>query len=248
MRAAALLRAARQPRVPGRPEEVRGAPQEDGGQHGGRRHDDPTCSRSAPDDPVGRAANIMVDKKVNRVPVVDDGRAGRHRRAARHHPHAGALACSTTGSAPWPRSTSRPCATTSPTSSAPAARRRARCAPWSRPTATATAPCPSPGRRCRPGRRGWAWPPSPRPRSCARRPSPRPCSIFGPLTGAELARAARAHADVAVWSQAFLAEALRCRARVHVKFNSGMGRLGRARARRRAPCAAARRRRACRAS
>jgi CBS domain-containing protein len=28
----------------------------------------------APDDPVGRAANIMVDKKVNRVPVVDDGR------------------------------------------------------------------------------------------------------------------------------------------------------------------------------
>jgi CBS domain-containing protein len=28
----------------------------------------------APDDPVGRAANIMVDKKVNRVPVVDGGR------------------------------------------------------------------------------------------------------------------------------------------------------------------------------
>ena len=28
----------------------------------------------APDDPAGRAANIMVDKKVNRVPVVDGGR------------------------------------------------------------------------------------------------------------------------------------------------------------------------------
>ncbi len=28
----------------------------------------------APDDPVARAANIMVDKKVNRVPVVEDDR------------------------------------------------------------------------------------------------------------------------------------------------------------------------------
>jgi CBS domain-containing protein len=29
----------------------------------------------APDEPAGKAANIMVDKKVNRVPVVDsDGR------------------------------------------------------------------------------------------------------------------------------------------------------------------------------
>jgi alanine racemase len=43
-----------------------------------------------------------------------------------------------------------------------------------------------------------------------------PVLIFGPLTGAE----------VAVWSDAFLAEALRRGARVHVKFNSGMGRLG----------------------
>ncbi len=53
-----------------------------------------------------------------------------------------------------------------------------------------------------------------------------PILVFGPLTGRELARAARVHADVAVWSQAFLDEALRCRVRVHVKFNSGMGRLG----------------------
>ena len=53
-----------------------------------------------------------------------------------------------------------------------------------------------------------------------------PILIFGPLTGAETARAARAHADVAVWSQAFLAEALRHRLGLHVKFNSGMGRLG----------------------
>ena len=53
-----------------------------------------------------------------------------------------------------------------------------------------------------------------------------PLLIFGPLTGAELTRAVKAHVDVAVWSQAFLAEALRRRAHVHVKFNSGMGRLG----------------------
>ncbi len=53
-----------------------------------------------------------------------------------------------------------------------------------------------------------------------------PLLIFGPLTGVEAARAARAHAEVTVWSQAFLAEALRRRLRVHVKFNSGMGRLG----------------------
>jgi alanine racemase len=53
-----------------------------------------------------------------------------------------------------------------------------------------------------------------------------PILVFGPLTGHELARAARAHADVAVWSQAFLDEALRRRVRLHVKFDSGMGRLG----------------------
>ena len=53
-----------------------------------------------------------------------------------------------------------------------------------------------------------------------------PLLIFGPLTGIELARAVKAHADVAVWSQPFLAESLRRRAHVHVKFNSGMGRLG----------------------
>jgi alanine racemase len=53
-----------------------------------------------------------------------------------------------------------------------------------------------------------------------------PLLIFGPLTGAEAARAAKARAEVTVWSQEFLAEALRRRLRVHVKFNSGMGRLG----------------------
>jgi len=53
-----------------------------------------------------------------------------------------------------------------------------------------------------------------------------PLLIFGPLTGAEAARAAKAHAEVTVWSDEFLAEALRRRLRVHVKFNSGMGRLG----------------------
>jgi alanine racemase len=50
--------------------------------------------------------------------------------------------------------------------------------------------------------------------------------IFGALTGAELERAVAARADVVVWSAPFLAAARRLGARVHVKFNSGMGRLG----------------------
>ena len=53
-----------------------------------------------------------------------------------------------------------------------------------------------------------------------------PVIIFGPLTGAELERAARARADVVVWSEPFARVALRLGARCHVKFNSGMGRLG----------------------
>jgi alanine racemase len=53
-----------------------------------------------------------------------------------------------------------------------------------------------------------------------------PVIIFGPLTGAELERAARARADVVVWSEAFARAALRLGARCHVKFDSGMGRLG----------------------
>ncbi len=53
-----------------------------------------------------------------------------------------------------------------------------------------------------------------------------PLLAFGPLTGEELRRAVKARAEVVVWSEAFLAEALAARARVHVKFDSGMGRLG----------------------
>jgi alanine racemase len=53
-----------------------------------------------------------------------------------------------------------------------------------------------------------------------------PILIFGPLTGTELERAAAAGADVVVWSAPFLAAARRLGARVHVKFDSGMGRLG----------------------
>jgi len=53
-----------------------------------------------------------------------------------------------------------------------------------------------------------------------------PILIFGPMTGADLEAAVAAGADVVVWSTPFLAEARRRRARVHVKFNSGMGRLG----------------------
>lgn len=53
-----------------------------------------------------------------------------------------------------------------------------------------------------------------------------PVIIFGPLTGAELERAVRVQADVAVWSRPFAREAIRLGARCHIKFNSGMGRLG----------------------
>src|SRR5665648_207925 len=53
-----------------------------------------------------------------------------------------------------------------------------------------------------------------------------PILIFGPMTGAELEAAVAAGADVVVWSAPFLAAARRLGARVHVKFDSGMGRLG----------------------
>jgi alanine racemase len=53
-----------------------------------------------------------------------------------------------------------------------------------------------------------------------------PVIIFGPLTGAELERAVRAQSDVAVWSAPFAREAVRLGARCHIKFDSGMGRLG----------------------
>ena len=59
------------------------------------------------------------------------------------------------------------------------------------------------------------------------------------MTGAELERAVAAGADVVVWSAPFLAAARRLGARVHVKFDSGMGRLGRRPRRRRACCAPA---------
>ncbi|HET6495121.1 MAG TPA: alanine racemase [Thermoleophilia bacterium] len=53
-----------------------------------------------------------------------------------------------------------------------------------------------------------------------------PILIFGPMTGADLGRAAAAGAEVVAWSGSFLTAALRLGARVHVKFDSGMGRLG----------------------
>jgi alanine racemase len=53
-----------------------------------------------------------------------------------------------------------------------------------------------------------------------------PLLIFGAMTGAELRRAVVAGAQVVVWSQAFTTEARKAGAAIHVKFNSGMGRLG----------------------
>jgi alanine racemase len=53
-----------------------------------------------------------------------------------------------------------------------------------------------------------------------------PILVFGPLTGTGLERAARAAAEVVVWSEAFLHEAARLGVRCHVKVDTGMGRLG----------------------
>lgn len=53
-----------------------------------------------------------------------------------------------------------------------------------------------------------------------------PVLIFGPLTGAGLERAARSGAQVVAWSEPFVDEAVRLRVPVHVKVDTGMGRLG----------------------
>jgi alanine racemase len=53
-----------------------------------------------------------------------------------------------------------------------------------------------------------------------------PILIFGPLTGAGLVRAGAAGAEVVAWSAPFTAEAARLGVRVHVKYDTGMGRLG----------------------
>jgi alanine racemase len=53
-----------------------------------------------------------------------------------------------------------------------------------------------------------------------------PLLIFGPLTGTGLERAARAGAEVVGWSDAFVDEAARLGVPVHVKVDTGMGRLG----------------------
>jgi HPt (histidine-containing phosphotransfer) domain-containing protein len=53
-----------------------------------------------------------------------------------------------------------------------------------------------------------------------------PALVFGPLTGTGLERAANAGAEVVAWSAPFLAEAVRRRVRVHIKFDTGMHRLG----------------------
>ncbi len=66
-----------------------------------------------------------------------------------------------------------------------------------------------------------------------------PILIFGPMNGSELEMATAVGADVVVWSEQFLAEAIRLGARVHVKFNSGMSRLGVGEDKARLLCAAA---------
>lgn len=53
-----------------------------------------------------------------------------------------------------------------------------------------------------------------------------PILIFGPMTGAELERAAMVAAEVVVWSALFLKAAGRLGVRSHVKYDTGMGRLG----------------------
>jgi alanine racemase len=53
-----------------------------------------------------------------------------------------------------------------------------------------------------------------------------PILIFGPLTGTGLERAAASCAEVVGWSAPFVDEAVRLGVPVHVKFDTGMGRLG----------------------
>lgn len=53
-----------------------------------------------------------------------------------------------------------------------------------------------------------------------------PVLVFGALTGAELRRAVAAEAQVLVWSRPFAEAASAAGAAVHVKYDSGMGRLG----------------------
>jgi alanine racemase len=53
-----------------------------------------------------------------------------------------------------------------------------------------------------------------------------PILIFGPLTGTGLERAARFGAEVVAWSERFVDEAVRLGVPVHVKVDTGMGRLG----------------------
>ncbi len=53
-----------------------------------------------------------------------------------------------------------------------------------------------------------------------------PVLIFGPLTGSGLERAARSGAQVVAWSEPFVDEAIRLRVPVHIKVDTGMGRLG----------------------
>jgi len=50
--------------------------------------------------------------------------------------------------------------------------------------------------------------------------------VVGPLTGRELNQCATVDADVIVWSRTFLKEAIRSGCRVHLKLDTGMGRLG----------------------
>ena len=132
-----------------------------------------------------------------------------------------------------------------------------RCARSSRPTATATAPCRGRARRAG-GRRARGSPSRPRARRrrCARPGSTGPLLVMGALSARRARRrAARAGADVVAWREAFAAASPRIRAPpahgVHVKLDTGMGRLGtrdpeearaRRRGRRRGPAPAARRR------
>ncbi len=137
--------------------------------------------------------------------------------------------CSTTDSAPWRRSTSRPCVTTSPTSSRCCLPGTALCAVV-KANGYGHGAVPVARAALQAGASSLGVATVTEAEELREAAIAAPLLVFGPLTGVEAARAARAHAEVTVWSQAFLAEALRRGARVHVKFNSGMGRLGVARA------------------
>ena len=208
---AALHRALRGDRVPGVDEEVRGAAAQ-----GDRRE----ASDVMTEDPITihptrrrRGGAEIARHKHNRLPVVEHGRLIG---VVTRIDVLDALTAECAGEARSTRARS--------SATAPGWRRWRRCARWSRPTATGTARSRPRGRRSAAARRGWRWRPRARPRSCAPR-ARGPLLVMGALSRDELRVALEARRRRRRVARGVRRE-LPGDARVHVKLDTGMGRLG----------------------